>query len=67
MLFVKDKGIGLPDAFTPETASTLGMQVITGLTKQIRGRLEITKNTVGAEFRIWFKPEPLEYAQGRGQ
>jgi len=40
-LTVEDDGIGLPPGFNPEHALGLGWQIVTGLTAQIRGQIEI--------------------------
>ncbi len=40
-LIVEDNGIGLPDGFSVATSETLGMQLISGLTAQINGTLDL--------------------------
>jgi two-component sensor histidine kinase len=52
-LSVHDNGIGLPDGFTIEESDTLGMQLIRGLTKQIRGKLSVRSNE-GTDITITF-------------
>lgn len=41
-LSVQDDGVGLPAGFDPATSGGLGMQIVHGLTDQIRGTVEVT-------------------------
>lgn len=50
---IQDDGIGLPDDFNINQTNTLGMQLITSLTSQLDGELEVTSNN-GAEFKVTF-------------
>jgi len=52
-LIVRDNGIGLPAEFESKKTRTLGMNLIQGLVKQLRGNLEIN-NHQGTEFKIFF-------------
>jgi PAS domain S-box-containing protein len=49
---VADQGRGLPPDFDAERTRTLGMRIITALTRQIGGAMEIIRASVGATFRI---------------
>lgn len=51
ILTVRDDGIGLPEDFELKQTKTLGMTLIQGLVKQLRGDLEIN-NDQGTEFKI---------------
>lgn len=53
-LKVGDDGVGLPSAWSIESAGNMGMQIVTMLTGQIEGRLEIDR-AAGTEFRLSFK------------
>jgi two-component sensor histidine kinase len=52
-LTVKDDGVGIPEDFDIEKSDSLGMQLITNLTQQLDGELEIIKSP-GATFNIKF-------------
>lgn len=52
-LIVCDNGIGLPTDLDIRAAKTLGLTLVKGLVKQIRGTLEINSHC-GTEFRISF-------------
>lgn len=52
-LQIKDDGIGLPPDFDPESAETLGFQLVRGLVRQIRGKFRI-KREKGTEILIRF-------------
>ena len=53
-LVVKDNGIGLPAGFDAGSSKTLGIELVTLLTNQLNGKLEI-RNENGAEFKIVFE------------
>ena len=53
-LIVKDNGRGLPTGFDVNTSKTLGIELVTLLTNQLNGKLEIHSNG-GAEFKIVFE------------
>ena len=44
ILTIQDTGIGFPENFNMESSQSLGMQLIQGLTKQIKGTVEIISN-----------------------
>jgi len=52
-LTVRDTGPGIPEGFDVRTSSSLGLQLVTTLTRQLRGRLE-TRNDGGAVFELDF-------------
>ena len=54
ILSVSDNGAGLPDNFNIEETESLGLKLVTNLTQQIEGKLEVhPKNDT--EFKITFK------------
>ncbi|GAA3626338.1 tetratricopeptide repeat-containing sensor histidine kinase [Flavivirga jejuensis] len=53
VLTIEDTGIGFPEGFKVENSQSLGIQLIQGLTKQIKGTLDITSNP-GACYTITF-------------
>ncbi|BCL38374.1 PAS domain S-box protein [Nostoc sp. MS1] len=54
-LIVEDNGIGLPAEFDSKKAKTLGLTLVQGLVKQLRGQLEI-QSQAGTKFKISFTP-----------
>jgi len=52
-LTVTDNGVGLPKDLNPQATATLGLQLVSMLTKQIRGTLHTTSGE-GAHFKISF-------------
>ncbi|GAB4423262.1 MAG: hypothetical protein Kow0031_01690 [Anaerolineae bacterium] len=48
---VADTGIGLPVNTSPETSSTLGLQLVNGLVQQVNGRLEVQRDS-GTRYQI---------------
>ncbi|WP_375503210.1 PAS domain-containing protein [uncultured Nostoc sp.] len=52
-LIIRDNGIGLPKNFDSKKAKTLGITLIQGLVKQLRGKLEIDSHQ-GTQFKITF-------------
>ncbi|MGD8426758.1 MAG: PAS domain S-box protein [Balneolaceae bacterium] len=50
---VKDNGIGLPDDFSIESQTSIGMNLIQTLTQQLGGELKV-KNNKGGCFRVCF-------------
>ncbi|MFP4490544.1 MAG: sensor histidine kinase [Spirochaetaceae bacterium] len=53
VLSVRDNGVGLPEDFDIETGNSLGMRLIQGLTQQIDGTLQFSKEK-GTAFFITF-------------
>jgi two-component sensor histidine kinase len=58
-LVVSDNGVGLPDDWKLEDLSTLGLQLVSSLTDQLSGTMEITSGS-GTAFTISFR-EYTEY------
>jgi PAS domain S-box-containing protein len=56
LLMISDNGIGLPEKFNFEKATSLGLRLVRILTKQMRARLEIS-NGMGTQFRVYFKSQ----------
>ncbi|MBN3906868.1 MAG: PAS domain-containing protein [Nostoc sp. NMS1] len=52
-LIIRDNGIGLPENFDSKKAKTLGITLVQGLVKQLRGKLEIESHQ-GTQFKITF-------------
>ncbi|MEH2171009.1 MAG: PAS domain-containing protein [Nostoc sp.] len=52
-LIIRDNGIGLPENFDSKKTKTLGITLVQGLVKQLRGKLEIDSQH-GTEFKITF-------------
>lgn len=57
-LIIKDNGIGLPENFDSKKTKTLGITLVQGLVKQLRGKLEIDSQQ-GTEFKITFTNSPI--------
>jgi two-component sensor histidine kinase len=53
-LHVGDNGVGLPAGFDPTHAATLGLQLVSDLSRQLRGTLEIAAPGHGAGFTLTF-------------
>jgi PAS domain S-box-containing protein len=51
---VKDNGIGFPEDLDFKDTDSLGLQMVTSLTRQIEGNIELDRNH-GTEFKITFK------------
>jgi PAS domain S-box-containing protein len=51
-LAVRDQGPGLPSGFDPTRSRTLGMRIVTALTRQIGARLDILPAEKGTTFRV---------------
>ncbi|KYC41065.1 hypothetical protein WA1_23395 [Scytonema hofmannii PCC 7110] len=54
ILIVQDNGVGLPVEFDKKKTKTLGINLIQGLVKQLRGSIEINSQQ-GTEFKITLK------------
>lgn len=54
VLRVADDGVGLPDGFVPGASTSLGLQLVNDLTRQLDGRLSVESGE-GASFRIDFR------------
>ncbi len=53
---VSDNGVGLPENFNFDKATSLGLRLVRILTRQMRARLEIS-NGMGTQFRVYFKSQ----------
>jgi two-component sensor histidine kinase len=53
VLTVSDDGIGLPAGLDPQTAESLGLQIVQALVEQLAGTLEIDRQR-GTSFKIAF-------------
>jgi PAS domain S-box-containing protein len=51
-LTVSDQGPGLPADFNPAKSRTLGMRIVTALTRQLGGKLEMLPASKGTTFRV---------------
>lgn len=56
-LSVMDNGIGLPDNFSLNNSQSLGIEIVSSLTSQINGHVEIIQQE-GTTFRITFPGRP---------
>lgn len=52
-LIVRDNGIGIPEEFDIETATSLGLTLVQGLVEQLEGTLELDRSQ-GSTFKITF-------------
>ena len=54
-LTVVDNGPGLPSGYSPEQGKSLGLHLVKGLTRQLKGKLELSEaNGGGLRVDIWF-------------
>ncbi|MGI9535373.1 MAG: sensor histidine kinase, partial [Thermodesulfobacteriota bacterium] len=53
ILKVSDNGIGISNSLNIENSNSLGLQIVTSLTKQINGQLDFSRSN-GTEFNIVF-------------
>lgn len=53
---VSDTGVGLPADYEARRADTLGLQLVSDLVRQLRGRMEVGPGP-GASFRVTFTPK----------
>jgi len=56
VLMVSDNGVGFPEKFNFDKATSLGLRLVRILSKQMRARLEIS-NGIGTQFRLYFKSQ----------
>jgi PAS domain S-box-containing protein len=56
LLMISDNGVGLPEKFNFDKATSLGLRLVRILTRQMRARLEIS-NGMGTQFRVYFKSQ----------
>ena len=57
-LLVADTGVGMPPDIDPETATTLGMQIVSRLVRQLQGSLRVTRGDPGTRVEIEFPARP---------
>ncbi|MBD2496991.1 histidine kinase dimerization/phosphoacceptor domain -containing protein [Nostoc sp. FACHB-280] len=53
ILIIQDNGVGLPQDFDPKHTKTLGIILVQGLVKQLRGTIEVHSQQ-GTKFKITF-------------
>jgi two-component sensor histidine kinase len=58
-LVIRDNGVGLPEGLDLYRTDTMGMNLVTSLVAQIKGKLELVREG-GTEFRITFKRKRFE-------
>ncbi|WP_148266666.1 histidine kinase dimerization/phosphoacceptor domain -containing protein [Methanocella arvoryzae] len=63
-LVIADNGVGLPEGFDIRKTTSLGLQIVTTLTDQIKGHIEV-KNGNGTEFIITFQDAKSKGRQGQ--
>jgi len=51
-LIVRDNGAGLPEGFDIEETKTLGLQIVSLLTQQLKGKISVNRDDGKTEFRI---------------
>jgi two-component sensor histidine kinase len=51
-IVLSDNGCGLPADFDPTFSDGLGMRIVTALTQQIRGKLDVARLQAGTRFKI---------------
>jgi two-component sensor histidine kinase len=56
LLMISDNGVGFPENFNFDKATSLGLRLVRILSKQMRARLEIS-NGMGTQFRVYFKSQ----------
>ncbi len=59
LLMVKDNGVGFPENLELENIKTLGLQLVTSLTKQLEGNIKLNREN-GTGIRIEFKEEACQ-------
>ena len=60
-LLIKDNGVGLPEGFDVRTSNSLGLKLVSDLTRQLDGFMEVESGPTGTTFRIVFKE--LQYKE----
>jgi len=53
-LIVSDNGIGIPEELDFRVTKSLGLQLVTGLVRQLQGNIDVDRST-GTKFTIIFK------------
>jgi two-component sensor histidine kinase len=54
-LRIADDGVGLPPGFDPARAKSLGLTMITGLSRQLGGELHLTPQVPGTQLTLYFE------------
>ncbi len=54
LLVVRDDGIGLPEGMDFRTTKSLGLKLVSTLVRQLKGKLQLSSDGNGAEFKISF-------------
>ena len=49
---VRDRGIGLPPEFDPNSGKRLGMRLVNALSSQVHADLQVRRHTPGTEFLL---------------
>lgn len=62
-LRVSDSGIGLPPDFAEKRQGSLGLQLVSDLSRQLGGKLE-ARSESGAVFEVFFTPTPAPLVSG---
>ena len=52
VLTVRDAGAGLPEGFDHQSASSLGMRIITAFSRQLHGHIKLNSSSAGSEFVV---------------
>ena len=60
VLSVADNGVGLPPDFDPELSDTLGLQLVSVLTKQLGGSVEFVRLDPGVKITIHLEQIPVD-------
>ena len=54
LLVVRDDGVGLPEGMDFRTTKSLGLKLVSTLVRQLKGKLQLSNDGNGAEFKISF-------------
>jgi two-component sensor histidine kinase len=63
-LLIADDGAGLRPGFDIKETETLGLQLVTNLTRQLKGSLKVSSGPGGAAFHLRFPNSPARTAPG---
>jgi PAS domain S-box-containing protein len=58
VLEISDNGVGMPEKLDPQSATSMGLQLLGLLVEQLQGKLEIDRSS-GTRFTITFAPKPV--------
>ncbi len=59
ILGISDNGVGIPEDFDFHNSNTLGLQIVTRLTNQLKGEMEIDTSN-GTQFRLTFREQNFD-------